>query len=282
MSDRRDIRQFLKQHGATPLDVSRRGSGLNGVWAIQYGQHPAILKVYDRRRGPLQTRLSNFANRLRGLTPYSAAARCRVEQQMFCSWRAAGFDVPSLLDPLPDRPIPPQCVLMERIDGELLGDLLLDNETESSLKDRLFVRFLRQWGQRHATAEKTANLSLIQERPMFGHVFVAQDRFVTFDLETRFVRARSVRSLIVREICGYLRSLLKHLPDAQIAHFLALLVARYPHRRYLEAVYPELFRNPSLPARCVHTIDRRFIRRHKKMRKYEIAQRLQALLTTHH
>ncbi|MBN1674051.1 MAG: hypothetical protein JXR37_23575 [Kiritimatiellae bacterium] len=279
MKNTEQIRQFLERVSAVPVSVSEGGTGLNGVWTVEVGGKRVILKVYSRRRSLLRAVLCDIGYRLRGLTSFSASGRCRAERMNLEAWRRAGFETPRIIEtPLPE-PLPPNCLCLEFIDGPLLSSFLLDAAVPARDRKRVFRRFAEQWARRHVRAEQTGDGRLIHERSTFDHVFLCGDRFVTFDLEAAYVRVGNMRAVIAREICGYLRSVLKRCSEEQIGTFLDWLVDVYPNRAYLAYIHTALYRNPSLPARLVHGTDRALRRlRKQKMPKFEVAQRLRAAL----
>ena len=278
MSDARRVIAALETLGARKLDGSARGSGLNAVWAIRVGVHPAILKTYSSRRSPVQTVLNDLGHRLSGRTGYTARARQETERRNLLLWQQAGFDVPGLL-PLPEAlefPLPVLC--MEYVEGPTLSAFLADAAVPPERKEQVFVRFLSQWGERLGRAERERQPRLVQEHGTLEHVLVSADRLVTFDLEVSFTRAARVRDCIDAEICGYLRSLLKRQAPAVGARLLELLVRNYPHRHHLDSVYADLFRSPRPVSRLVHALDRRFLRKAGNVDKYRAAERLDEAL----
>ena len=272
------LREQLGPWQAVRLDGSLRGSGLNAVWKIRLPDGPAILKTFSARRSHGRTFWTNVANRLGGRTSYTARGRHRTETASLALWKEAGLDVPRLL------PCPPAMRLclphfcMEFLDGELLSRHLANENVSGADRDDTFVRFLRIWAARHALAVKRQDSRLIQEHGSFEHVMKVDDRLVTFDLEVAFRRRRSVRACLVQEICGYLRSLFRLLPDPLARHFFELAVKEYPRRDYLREVPRHLFRNPNPISRIVHGFDRRLLRKPGKWHKYRVAELLETEL----
>jgi hypothetical protein len=271
------LRASLAPFAPRRLDVSRRGSGLNAVWRITLDGAPAVLKTYDTRRGPVRTALTALEHRLSGRTPYAAAARQRTERDGLRLWRDAGFDVPALHEtPLPVRlPVPHLC--MEWLPGPTLPAFLTDAAQPDSAREDALRRFAPAWAARHALALERDEPRLLQEHATLDHVLVSGERLVTFDLEVAFRPGAHVPALIAREICGYLRSILRRLPAAPGIRAFEVLVAAYPQRDILDTAWREILANPRPAARLLHAIERRLAGR-RPWPRHAVAARIRAAI----
>lgn len=275
MDKLRRLHEQLLPWRAERLDGSLRGSGLNAVYLIQRPDGPAILKTYSNRRNHWESFWTNLGNWFGGRTGYTARDRHRTESASLALWRAAGLDVPRLLPDPPGLRLDLPHLCMEFVDGELLSAHLADEHVPLPERDATFVRFLESWAARQALAAERRDARLIQEHGSFEHVLRAGDRLVTFDLEVAFRRRRPVPAARVAEICGYLRSLFRLLPEPVARHFFDLAVARHPRREFLQEVPRLLLRNPAPVARLLHAFDRRR-RKPGSWHKFRIAEMLAA------
>jgi hypothetical protein len=279
MKTQQDLDAALSRYSAEKLDFSSRGSGLNAVWKIRIDNQPAVLKTYASRRGPAQTFLSNIEHLLTGRTPYAAAARQRTERENLAAWRQLGLDVPRIIDHPFDPPIPLPHLCMEYVEGRRIPELLADPQVPPEEKDRAFERFVKAWEARHAAAEARRDPRLVQEHATLDHVMIGGSRVVTFDLEVSYTSPEDVRSLVAREIGGYVLSLFKKLPEPQAGHFLELLLTAYPAPSRLDATVTEFLDNPHPWRRFIHRLDfQRARARGQTMNKFEAARRLQSAL----
>ncbi|MBM4148767.1 MAG: hypothetical protein FJ224_06960 [Lentisphaerae bacterium] len=263
------------------IDGSARGSGLNATWKITVDGAPAILKTYDTRRSALQTVLTDIGNRLSGLTSYSADSRAQIERQNLNMWRMAGFQTPAIMDVFFPIPPPVPCLAMEFVDAPLLLDVLSDKKAPLADRQAVLARFIPEWAKRHDEAVRRREPRLVQEHATFAHVFVCENRFVSFDLEVSFVRSGDVAGLVAREVIGYLRSLVKRVPYEESDSWLELLVREYPKRELLERGVRDLLAHPLALRRRINEIDRKFLKRGSSFTKYSAASRLAKALMDH-
>ena len=270
------LREQLGPWQAVQLDASRRGSGLNAVWKLRLPDGPAILKTFSARRTPWQTLLTHVGNRLGGRTSYTARGRQLTETTNLSLWRDAGLDVPHLLPPPPGLNLPLPLVCMEFLAGVTLASYLADETIPLPDRNAVLVRFLSAWAARHALADERQDPRLVQEHGSFEHVMWTGTRLVTFDLEVSFLPHRPLRPCLVDEICGYLRSLFRLLPDPLARHFFELVVQQYPRPDFLMEIPRRLLHNPDPFARLLHAFDRRWLRKPGKWNKYRIAELLQS------
>lgn len=272
------ITHVLQSAGATQLDASGRGTGLNAVWRIMRGDEPAILKTYSRRRSAVQTALTNVGNRISGRTSYTAAGRRETEHENLALWAAEGFDVPAIRSVPSGLQMPLPHLCMEFVEGPTMSCFLGDASVPEAMRDAALARFARGWAVRHERAERSGDARLLQEHGSFDHILVAGDRLVTFDLEASYRRGSRIGACIAGEVCGYVRSLFRRLDPAEAKRCLRVLVRAYPDPDRLAAVYRELFASPSPAARVINWIDRRWLRKPGTMHKFAAAQALQSAL----
>ncbi len=269
------LRDQLRPWQAIQLDASRRGSGLNAVWKLHLPDGPLILKTFSSRRSPGKTLLTHAGNRLGGRSSYTARGRQRTETTNLALWKDAGLDVPRLLPPPPGLNLPLPHVCMEFLEGQPLSGFLANDSLPLPQRDDILIRFLHSWAARHALALDRQDPRLVQEHGSFEHVMWTGSRLVTFDLEVSFLPSRPVLPCLVDEICGYLRSLFRLLPDPLARHYFELIVQHYPRRDFLQEIPRRLLHHPHPFARFIHAFDRRWLRKPGKQNKYQIAERLQ-------
>ncbi len=262
------------------LDASARGSGWNSVWLLTGNGTSVVLKIYGRRRTRIREWLTCLANAIGGRTGYTAAARRKTEHQGLTLWREAGFDVPRITcAPLPMPPLPAPFLLLEYLPGPSLAALLSDPGVERAEKETLFLRFIHDWGRRHAVALDLSEPGLLQEHPGLDHVLVSDGRLVTFDLEVAYTSRRQVAETVSTEIAGLVRSLFKFLPERDAELYLRLITESYPDRSRLLRVHTDLFANASPLRRLLHALDRRLLRTPGRLDKFVAATRLRDALT---
>jgi hypothetical protein len=261
------------------LDASARGSGWNSVWLLAWNERSYVLKIYGRRRTRLREWMTHLSQRLTGKTGYTANARRETERRCLTLWRDAGFDVPRIdCAPVPLPPLPVPFLLMEYLPGPLLGSFLADPDGRPEEKKRLFLRFLGDWGKRHAAALARSEPALLQEHPGLDHLLVSGTRLATFDLEVAYTSRSRVAESVSAEIAGLVRSLFKVLPEQEAGRYLGLMAKSYPDRSRLARVHTDLFNSPSPAVRPIHALDRRLFRKPGSLDKYGAAERLRAAL----
>lgn len=275
MRNRDDLLRALAPLAPTCIDAGRRGSGLNGVWAVRTGGRAAILKTYGRRRSRVQAVLTEVSNLLTGRSAYHAAARFRTEADCLRRWRAAGFDVPELLPP-PDIALPCPALLMERLEGPTLAAFLAGPACEAD-KAAAVERLAAAWCRRHRTAFATGERGLIQEHASIDHVLVAGDRLVTIDLETAY-RLGTPAALVAAELAALARSFLKRLPGAHGLRWLQCFARAYPDRDRILASARHLLANPNPVCRAAFRVHRRATARPGRTSKYDAAEAMAAAL----
>lgn len=256
------------------IEVSARGSGLNAVWLVNAEGGKRILKTYHLRRSPLRTALACLAHALGGRTSYSARSRRDTERRNLLLWRDKGFAVPDVLDLrlLEDPGLPWLCI--EHVSGTVLLAYLAAPAVPQERKDSVLSSFAVEWARRHKAAVDSNEPRLVQEHGTFEHVLMDGDRFVTIDLEVSYRTGTRVMDLIVFEVCAYIRSLFRKLPEPQAEHLLRVILASYPERAFFAAVYPTLFTSSGPIRRTVLALDRRLLRDDAKVHKYEVARRV--------
>jgi hypothetical protein len=167
---------------------------------------------------------------------------------------------------------------MEYLPGPSLAAFLSDPSVQPEEKDAGFIRFLSDWGRRHAAALVLSEPALLQEHPGLDHLLVSGIRLATFDLEVAYTSRRRVAEGISAEIAGFVRSLFKSLPEQEARYYLQRLAEAYPNRSRLIRVHTDLFSNPSPVRRLFHALDRRLLRKPGRLDKYVAAERLREAL----
>lgn len=210
---------------ATIIDAN---GGTNGqtIARIDGPDGPLILKCYGKKRSwvrQLFVQLGHWT--FAGKSGCGPRARSENERACIDLWTAHGFDVfrtavaPVAVGPRRPEATPTRAVdavahgrptlLLDAVPGVRLYDLLLhatDEADERAVRTHL-ARFAGEWSRRHALALAEREPRLLHEHGTFRHVWVADDRLITFDFEISWRRRRSIESLIGREIGAFLRSL---------------------------------------------------------------------------
>lgn len=232
---RERVARTLGQFAPHLLDASQRGSGWNSVWRLTIEGRPCVLKVYGRRRGPVKEWLVEATHALTGRSSYRPRGRQHTEALCLRLWHEAGLAVPVLreqsADPV-DLPVP--FLLMEYVDGRVMGDMLADGGVAMADKERVLCALARSCFRRHMLAIERNEPGLIQEHPDIMHVFVRGDELVTFDLEVVFLGRGRVRSLAAMEVVRTVRSLLRRLPGPDGFEYAAVFLRHYPGKELLE------------------------------------------------
>ena len=168
-----------------------------------------FVKVYRQRKSGWSDFWGDFSEhwfeRKRGVR---AARRCETEAAGLAIWRAAGFDVPRLLERerpswIGDHPF----VAMEFVDGPTLHQALEDPARPFAEKRGRVVQLARDHARRHRCALERSEVLLIHEHAMSRHVLVSADRLVTFDLEHAYRPGFPLPVAVAYELSSTLRSL---------------------------------------------------------------------------
>lgn len=230
----------------------------------------ALLKVYRQRRSRWRDFWGNCSERWferkRGV---SAARRCETEAAALTTWRAAGFDVPRLLERerprwVGDHP----SIAMEFIGGETLYQGLLDRERPLAERQAWVSHLAREYGRRHRCALERGDTLLVHEHAMTRHVLVSSERLVTFDFEHAYQPDYPLPAALAFELSSTLRSL--WIGERVGEPYSDVFVEAYPEPQILEESC-RLFRSASWGWRLY----RRYERRQRGARsKTEVMERL--------
>ncbi len=269
------------------LDCSPRGDGKHGIFLINAANKKLVLKCYGRKRSAWQTLLDNLEHLIVGKSLTWAKTRFKTEKKSLEIWAKHGFDVfrqPSDSSKInsPKINIGRPFIIFEYVTGRTALEYFADPKVEHKDKIELLKQFIPEWNRRHKLAMETQNRYLLQEHPSFKHVFKSNDnRLIYFDFETVYTPRHSIKALIGREIAGYVRSLIKVVPEKKSKEFLDLIINEYPDTEYLS--YPDFyfFRHPNLLLRLLCAIDRQMPRHKKRHSKYPVAKLLDERLKFH-
>ena len=265
-------REHVTLHGldGEVLARSARGDGRHLVLKVAIAGTPAVLKLYGRKRDWLRDALRGLGQRwFVGKTGMSPTARCTTERETLALWRRHGFDVPAALDlPLPAA-VPPQRLLLEWLEGELLHRPIARRDVPLAEKVALLERLAADWGRRHVVALREREPRLIQAHAMLSHVFrvpatgaatnlstnaATALRLVTFDFEVAWARRSALPRLISLEIAQLLESVAAWGPLEQLPALIAAFVNAYPDRAVIERLAVDVRRGPLPPFAWIHGI----------------------------
>jgi hypothetical protein len=251
-------RERIVLHGleGEVLARSARGDGRHLVMRVELPAGPAVLKLFGRKRGWLREQVRDFAQRvLVGKTGMAAATRHRTERETLSLWRAAGFDVPALLEwPLP-ADVPPLRLLLEWLPGTTLSALVYWPHVALAEKERLLGRLARETARRHRQAMELREPRLVQSHASLAHVMVVPattgpakgapadgsaagsiaapastpvERLVTFDFEVAWARRSALDWLVALELGQLLDSIASFAPAGQTGGLIGAFVRAYP------------------------------------------------------
>jgi hypothetical protein len=168
-----------------------------------------LVKVYRQRKSRWRDFWGDVSEhwfeRKRGVR---AAQRRETEAAGLAVWRAAGFDVPRLLERarpgwIGDHPF----LAMEFVDGPTLHQALEDPGRPFAERRALVVQLARDQARRHRCALERRETLLVHEHAMSRHVMVSADRLVTFDLEHAYRPGFPLPVAVAYELSSTLRSL---------------------------------------------------------------------------
>ncbi len=201
-----------------------------------------LVKVYRQRKSRWSDFWGNVSERWferkRGV---SAAQRRATEAAGLLAWRAAGFDVPRLLERerpgwIADHPF----VAMEFVDGPTLHQVLADRARPFAEQRGLVVQLARDHARRHRCALEQRETLLVHEHAIARHVLVSGERLVTFDLEHAYRPKFPLPVAVAFELSSTVRSL-----ERLDTHYVEAFVDGYAEPKILEASC-RLFRSSSL------------------------------------
>ena len=231
-----------------PAALAREAGRLRGnrIWRVETPSGPALQKFYSEKAGPLRTAWRGLLSGvLRGATSSAAAVRWRTERELLALWAGAGLDVPRDLTASCPALAGDRVLVMEFVEGKVLGRMLHGGDLAGPARAALLARFAAAWGRRHRLAVDRNDPRLVQVHGTLMHVLVAGDRLVTIDLEQAYLAGQPVPPLLAREVLSYLRSLAKAGDGETFRRDLAVLVAAYPERAILRGVVEDLRRSRS-------------------------------------
>ncbi len=211
----------------------RQASRGNLMFRVTTESEDLVLKLYRGRRTWFEDATINpltaWAEQKRGTGP---GARYKTESQCLALWAKNGFDVFRTFD----RPMPPgvraRGIWMEFLEGHTLVDRLRDETVGWPEKRAQIQRLASELGRRHIAALEQDEILLVQSHPSGKHAFLSGERMVFFDLEGGFRSGFPVGEGLTQEIAGYLRSILKPVPEHQ-DDALQAFIGGYPSRRLL-------------------------------------------------
>jgi hypothetical protein len=231
---------------AEVLAQSRRGDGRHLVLKVERAGAPFVLKLYGRKRDWLRDFLRDLGQRFvvgkSGMKPERRRATERASLEL---WRSHGFDVPRVLDDvaLPSE-VPPLRLVLEWVPGRPMNDVLADVGVGVEAKRRLLAGCAAEWTRRHEKAIALREPRLLHAHAYFGHVLVSggrggsageMPRLVSLDFEVAWTRG-DVERLVARELAGFLRSLSKRAPAAELPALRDALVDGYAPRDRIAGV----------------------------------------------
>lgn len=197
---------------------ARRHVGGNRLVLYEIDGGPALLKVYRRRGRGLPEMLRRVSYALfesrQGVT---ARQRCENERRNLPLWRAAGFDVPAVLEHPPPAEYRDEPVLwLEYCPGTLLHRLLRDPAVPLPERRRQVTHFAAGLARRQRLALERKEHRLVMKHATFKHVLIHEGRQVSFDLETVYAPRLPIRDALADELGGFMRSLWKRVPRQRL------------------------------------------------------------------
>jgi hypothetical protein len=186
----------------------------NRLLLYQIGGHPALLKIYRRRRAAWRELAKRFSYRFvegrRGVTPRQ---RRDLEREHLALWREHGCDVPALLEhPLPPALAAEVALWLEYCPGPLLSEVLADRARPLAERAAAAGRFAGELARRQRRALEMDELRLVTSHATAKHVLLHGDRQVSFDLESGYAPGTPLLSALCDELAGCLRSVLRAAP----------------------------------------------------------------------
>lgn len=195
----------------TPLQQGGSHHGGNELYLVEGPGGSAVLKIYRRRGGRLREAIKRVSQPFEGRRGVTAEERCALERETLVLWRAAGLDVPAVLDrPLPEGYDARTASWLEYCPGRSFARILHDREVTTAEKLRIAEEVGRIAGRRHALAFERRDVRFLVENASIKHVLVCGERLVHFDLENGFQRRSDLVDALARELSTMLRSLQLH------------------------------------------------------------------------
>lgn len=233
-----DFECLVRDFNGVLLDRSYHGKGLHRTYLINFGddEEPdrAVVKCFGPRSGPFNVFLRSLANFFTGRTGVYAKRRYKTERKVIEVWRENGFGTFTIIDDLPPQFAGRLWLVTRYADGVTLDAFLADQSVGQARKDEVMTRFWAQTARRQALALEKRQRRLIPSNPTLKHVMLMPDgEMLFFDFEVAFVRFASVKTLIGRELTGYVRSMRRILNTEQFNHNLKVMVRVFPEPQYL-------------------------------------------------
>jgi|GEM_PF-1250369 len=248
-----DRAEVARVRAVEELTVSRRGDGAHRVLKAEVDGRTVAIKIYGLKRGRLDVVLRQFGSlAVVGKSSISAAGRCRTERHTLELWRREGFEVPAIAaideEALTAAGVSSRnpWLALEWVPGPALGKMVMRDDLALHRKEEIVADFSRACAERHARAVALDEPRLICEHPTFEHVIYSEGRFVYFDFEIVFTARCSLETLIVRELGGFVRSMLRMAGD-HFAPLVGALVAAYPEKGRFARVRDDFERFGAVP-----------------------------------
>lgn len=223
------------------LDRSYHGKGLHRTYLINFGDDEApdraVVKCFGPRSGCFNVFLRSLTNFSTGRTGVYAKRRFKTERKVIEVWRENGFGTFNIINDLPEQFKGKLWLVTQFADGVTLDVFLADQSVGQPRKDAVMACFWTQTAHRQSLALTKRQRRLIPSNPSLKHVMVMPNNdLFFFDFEVAFVRFASIKTLIGRELAGYVRSMRGVLNTEQFNHNLKVMVRVFPEPKYLNYV----------------------------------------------
>lgn len=227
------------------IDKSLHGKSLHRTYLIDLNAASgdednarlAVVKCFGPRSGRFNIFLRNVGNFFTGRTGVGTWRRFKTERKAITAWHQYGFGAFTLIDTLPEQFADKPWLVTAFADGITLDQFLADQSVGQARKDQVMTKFWEQTAKRQKLALQSRKRLLIPSNPNLKHVMLMPDgELLTFDFEVAFVRFAFIKTLIGRELTGYVRSMRNFLNTEQFNHSLKVMVQAYPEPTYLNYV----------------------------------------------
>lgn len=227
------------------IDKSLHGKSLHRTYLIDLNAASgdednarlAVVKCFGPRSGKFNIFLRNVGNFFTGRTGVGTWRRFKTERKAITAWHQYGFGAFMLIDTLPEQLNGKPWLVTAFADGITLDQFLADQSVGQARKDQIMTEFWEQTAKRQRLALQSRKRLLIPSNPNLKHVMLMPDgELLTFDFEVAFVRFASIKTLIGRELTGYVRSMRNFLNTEQFNHSLKVMVKAYPEPNFLNYV----------------------------------------------
>lgn len=236
---------LIRDFNGILIDKSLHGKSLHRTYLIDLNasaadeddERSAVVKCFGPRSGLLNMFLRNVGNFFTGRTGVGTWRRFKTERRAIEAWRQSGFGTFNIILDLPEQFKDKPWLVTEFADGIKLDQFLADQSVGQPRKDQVMTKFWEQTAKRQRLALQNRKRLLIPSNPNLKHVMLMPgDELLTFDFEVAFVRFASVKTLIGRELAGYVRSMRNFLNTEQFNHSLKVMVQAYPEPTFLNYV----------------------------------------------